>query len=37
MSGYPWGPAEAAPDSPGDRAFRERWLTRVVRQRQGEN
>ncbi len=30
MSGYPWGPGEAFPDTPLHREYRERWLTRVV-------
>ncbi len=30
MSGYPWGPGEAFPDTPLHREYRERWLTRVI-------
>ncbi len=30
MSGYPYGPGEAFPDTPLHREYRERWLTRVV-------
>ncbi len=30
MSGYPYGPGEAYPDTPEHREYRERWLTREV-------
>ncbi len=30
MTGYPYGPGEAFPDSPLHRRYREEWLTRVV-------
>ncbi len=30
MTGYPWGPGEAFPDTPLHREYRQRWLTRVV-------
>jgi tetratricopeptide (TPR) repeat protein len=30
MTGYPYGPGEAFPDTPLHRAYREEWLTRVI-------
>lgn len=31
MSGYPYGPGESFPDTPGNRRYIEEWLTRVVK------